>query len=288
MLVLAFLAPVLFFMTFMALYMVVPADASLAVHSWWAVLSTLAIVNPIAWMIIMKKAPAFRRPQLLLSLGYVLGCGFRSLLPRADVQRICLVDSWISSVAVGRSVATIAELCFAAQLALILREYSKEAGSPLGDAFSRLIFPLLVLAECFSWFGVISTNYIGNTIEESLWTLSALLLACGLASLLRVSEGRQRRLLQAAIVGCGLYICFMISVDVKMYATRWLADEAAGKIYLSFADGFRDVSSRWHVTFDIEQWRTEIPWMTAYFSFAVWTSIGICRLGRFTVSPSRQ
>src|SRR6516225_6845219 len=32
-------------------------------------------------------------PLLLLSTAYVIGCAFRSILPRADVQRICLFDT---------------------------------------------------------------------------------------------------------------------------------------------------------------------------------------------------
>ena len=36
--------------------------------------------------------------MLLLSAAYVFGCAFRSFLPRADVQRICLFDTWLSSV----------------------------------------------------------------------------------------------------------------------------------------------------------------------------------------------
>jgi hypothetical protein len=49
-------------------------------------------------------------PLVLLSGAYVFGCAFRSILPRADVQRICLFDTWLSSVMIGRSVATVAEL----------------------------------------------------------------------------------------------------------------------------------------------------------------------------------
>ena len=56
---------------------------------------------------------AFRIELLLLLCAiYVFGCAFRSILPRADVQRICLFDTWLSSVFVGRSVATVAEICF--------------------------------------------------------------------------------------------------------------------------------------------------------------------------------
>jgi hypothetical protein len=52
--------------------------------------------------------------MLFLSAAYVFACAFRSFLPRADIQRICLFDTWLSSVTVGRSVATVAEICFTA------------------------------------------------------------------------------------------------------------------------------------------------------------------------------
>ena len=34
-------------------------------------------------------------PRLLLCAAYVIGCAFRSILPRADVQRICLFVTWL-------------------------------------------------------------------------------------------------------------------------------------------------------------------------------------------------
>jgi len=46
-----------------------------------------------------------RRRQLMLSAPFVFGCAFRSIFPRADVQRICVIDSWMSAVAIGRTVA---------------------------------------------------------------------------------------------------------------------------------------------------------------------------------------
>ena len=58
--------------------------------------------------------------KYILWLSSVFGCGFRSLIPRADVQRFGLIDSWLSSALIGRSVATAAELCFVAQSALLL------------------------------------------------------------------------------------------------------------------------------------------------------------------------
>ena len=68
-------------------------------------------------------------PMLLLCAAYVFGCAFRSFLPRADVQRICLFDTWLSSVVVGRSVATLAEICFAAQWAIVLHQLGTMTGA---------------------------------------------------------------------------------------------------------------------------------------------------------------
>src|SRR5580693_7272457 len=83
--------------------------------------------NPLAWCWLFYRFHAQAAGsldsraglELLLCAAYVFGCAFRSFLPRADVQRICLFDTWLSSVVVGRSVATVAEICFAAQWAIM-------------------------------------------------------------------------------------------------------------------------------------------------------------------------
>ena len=87
--------------------------------------------------------------MLLLCAAYVFGCAFRSFLPRADVQRICLFDTWLSSVIVGRTVATVAEVCFAAQWAIILHQlgtmtgadtYQHRVGDRAADRDRRMLF----------------------------------------------------------------------------------------------------------------------------------------------------
>src|SRR5262245_7803405 len=100
--------------------------------SWWAALCAVGIANLLAWGVSRRMLHrrqgqlsgdefALRRWLLLLSAGYVLGCAYRPFVPVFDVPRLCLFDSWLASVAVGRSVATVAELCFVAQWALLLR-----------------------------------------------------------------------------------------------------------------------------------------------------------------------
>ena len=212
-------------------------------------------------------------PLALLCAAYVLGCAFRSILPRADVQRICLFDTWLSSILVGRSVATVAELCFAIQWAIVLRELAKIAHSDTAKNISKMIVPLIALAECCSWYAVISTNFLGNVLENSLWTATFALVAIALVRLALGFRGLAQFAIAATAVGAAGYVVFMCSVDVPMYFARWQAQVADGKQYFGLFSGLHDVATRWVVTHNIAQWDNEIPWMSLYFSVAVWTSL---------------
>src|SRR5437773_3751129 len=142
---------------------------------WWTLLCGVALVNVAAWLwtaAIVQRAAArdpddsrhMRQIQLLLSAGYVFGCAYRSLLPVYDIQRLCLVDSWLSSVIVGRSVATVAELCFVAQWSVLLREAAVAARSPLALQVSRALLPMIVVAEVCSWHAVLTTANLGHVV----------------------------------------------------------------------------------------------------------------------------
>ena len=98
---------------------------------WWSLLTLVSGINVAVWFLLYHELQRSSPPtasmgtsgielMLLFCAGYVFGCAFRSCLPRADVQRICLFDTWLSSVLVGRSVATLAEICFVAQWAILL------------------------------------------------------------------------------------------------------------------------------------------------------------------------
>jgi hypothetical protein len=264
-----------------------PVDfASSGVAAWWMVLCAVGVVNVVWWhrsaaALVHRHTTAeravhiFQWCQLLLSAAFVFGCCFRSIVPRADVQRMGLIDSWVSSVMVGRSVATVAELCFMAQWALLLYGISREAGSRFGVIISCSIVPLIAVAEICSWYAVLTTCYAGNAIEESIWAISASLLIVGCLAVWSRSRAECRPFLAVVLVlGVG-YVAFMCAVDVPMYVSRWLADEASGRQYLSFVQGSNDAWSRRVITFDWEQWRTEIPWMTLYFSVGVWLSLSL-------------
>jgi hypothetical protein len=205
----------------------------------------------------------------------VFGCAFRSAVPVFDVPRLCLFDSWLASVIVGRSVATLAELCFAAQWALLLREASRAAGSAVGRTAAAMMVPLIVVAETCSWYSVLTTSNLGHVVEESLWGLGAALLVASLVAIWPRCAPRQRPLLALWCAAGLAYVVFMFLVDVPMYWSRWLADEATGRHYLSLAQGVLDVSGRWVVSHRWEDWKSEVTWMSLYFSVAVWISIAL-------------
>jgi hypothetical protein len=214
--------------------------------------------------------------MLLLCAGYVFGCAFRSLLPRADVQRICLFDTWLSSVMVGRSVATVAELCFAAQWALMLHQLGTMTGADTTLSVAWVIVPLILIAECYSWYAVLTTNYLGNAIENSIWAVTFFLIGVGLCRLLPEFDGLVRVVLGVSIAGIVAYLAFLMTVDVPMYLGRWRAEVGDGSKLLRPLEGLRDVSTRWIVTHDLAEWKGEIAWMSLYFSMAVWSSLALC------------
>jgi hypothetical protein len=256
-----------------------------AVASWHGWLRAIAVLNVALWSL---AAAAVTREhsathvetdaaylQLLLSAVYLAGCAFRSFLPVVDIPRLVLVDSPLSSVLVGRSIATVAELCFAAQWALMLHAAALLSPSPFGQAASLAVVPLIVLAEGCSWYAVLTTRQRAHAVENSLWGLAA-----GLAVTAMVAIGPHRvaALYLPTIVGGAVYCAFIFVYDVPLYWSRWLADQTRGRKYLSIADGMVDVCRRWTVSYRWEDWRNEVAWMSLYFTFGVWSSIWLVYL----------
>src|SRR5947209_18614589 len=74
---------------------------------WWGSLTLVSTANIFVWFMLYREfyptpASSLRHGSgiglmLLLCAGYVFGCAFRSFLPGADVHRIGLFASWLSS-----------------------------------------------------------------------------------------------------------------------------------------------------------------------------------------------
>ena len=258
---------------------------------WWGLLTLVSGVNIAVWFVLYRELPL--QPagaaggasgigmMLLFCAAYVFGCAFRSFLPRADVQRICLFDTWLSSVVVGRSVATVAEICFVAQWAIILHQLGTMTGADTTLNAAWVIVPLILIAECFSWYAVLTTHYLYNALENSLWAVAFFIVGIGLCRLLPEFDGLVRMAFAVALVGIVGYLAFLMTVDVPMYLSRWRTEVGDGSTLLSPLEGLRDVCTRWVVTHDHAEWKDEIPWMSLYFSGAVWASLALCVVSSF-------
>lgn len=265
---------------------------TLGITVWTTFLFVVSAFNLCAWVFVaaslMRSRPslsaslyAVRRRQLILSALFVLGCAFRSIFPRADVQRICFHDSWLSSVAVGRTVASVAEVAFIAQWAFLLREAARQVGARWVTRAARLLIPLIVVAELFSWYAVLTTNYFGNVLEESTWTLASALVLLSFVHLWFRFAGRLRRFLGTSLFLLSAYFVFMFAIEVPMYVSRHRVDSENGRGYLTPAQGLRDSALRRVVTRDWNDWKGEIPWMSLYFSTGVWVSLSLVRAPDF-------
>ena len=198
--------------------------------------------------------------MLFLSAAYVFGCAFRSFLPRADVQRICLFDTWLSSVVIGRTVATVAEICFAAQWVIVLHRLGTMTGADTSLNVAWVILPLIIIAECFSWYAVLTRNDLGNSIENSIWAVAFFIIGIGLCRLLPEFDGPGRMVLAIAVIGIAGYLAFLMTIDVRAFDAGACADEPEDRDVGDFlaAGGDAGCASR-----ASSLRRTETDWMVA-------------------------
>jgi hypothetical protein len=125
-------------------------------------------------------------------------------------------------------------------------------------------------------------------IEESLWALAGVLLVVSFFALWPQVKDKQRQFLAVMIIFCIGFVIFMVIVDVPMYWKRWVADTAAGVEYLTIREGISDAAKQCIVDFGWQTWREEIPWMTLYFTAAVWVSIALPHAPNFKIARRKH
>jgi len=253
------------------------------VWTWWTCLRGIAVFNVLVWAV--TCLPFVRDASdpgwhVVLSGIFVAVCAFRSWLPRVDLERYCLVDTPLSSMFIGRSAATIAEVCFAVQVALCLHQVGIGAHVPWIVTASYFVVPPLVVAQGFCWYSVLTLNHLGHALEESLWTATMALVGVCLAVAARHLDGG---MFWCAAGGCVLalgFVAFMTLVDVPMYLSRWRESRRERREFLTVRAGVRDAIGRRIATRDWAIWRPEVAWLTGYFSVAVWLSVSLVHFAR--------
>src|SRR5215475_8900353 len=246
---------------------------------WWQFLCAVSAANILLWTLVARglsrEADAYHFRQLILSGLFVAACAFRSILPRVDLERLCLWDSPFSSVFLGRAVATIAELCFASQCALLLFKLSHSTGASIVRTIGLTVLPIILIAELACWFAVATLNHIGHAIEELLWSIVVVLVATGLVIYSRQTSGGLPLWVALGLIASAGTTALIMFVDIPLYIARWRTGRRAGLRYLRIRDGLKDTFVRRQVTHASEHWRKDILWMSLYFSAGVWVSLVI-------------
>ena len=271
---------------------------------WWAILSSISLFNIALWLHSYRTllgagfldddgawggdGHPYQRYHLILSGIYVFACAYRSFLPRIDLERYCLWDTMLSSIFLGRSAATLAEISFAGQIALFLHHLGEVHDHPWAHVLAIVLVPAITIAQCFCWCGVVTLNHGYHAIEESIWAAGALVVGLEMASLAvcHPEKTSLRRLGVIGSVASFAFFWFMVTVDVPMYVRRWREGrgECVGKkeeggktprvlLRMTTFEGGRDALRRRVVTKSWHIWKEETLWLTGYFSSAVWLSL---------------
>jgi len=245
--------------------------------TWWRALSALGVVNICLWLSIWYFGPAAAEPyyalQITLSGVYVFVCAYRSLFPRIDLERLVVVDSGLSNIFLGRSAATVAEICFGIQLGLLVHQLGGYAGLPWVQQAAWVITSCTVIAQVFCWHSILTLNHITQAVESLLWAAAFSWLAALLAIIAMDTHGVVHALAIAGVVGSGAFVSYVIVIDIPMYLRRFRHGKATGQRYLSLGQGARDAWTRREQSHSWETWRDDALWLTPYFSVGAWFSM---------------
>ena len=248
----------------------VQADAR--VLSWWRTLCALAVLNVCLWLAVLhfgRASGVSGGLQLALSGVYVLVCAYRSMFPRVDLERLVVVDTHLSSIFLGRAAATVAEICFALQLGLLVHQLGVHAGMPWVQAGAWAVPMFMVVAQGFCWHSVLTLNHITQAVESMLWAAGFSLMAGLLGVIALDSSGWVKSLAIFGILGSMSFVAYVLGVDVPMYWRRYQHGRARGQAYMCLDQGARDAWHRRVQSGSWAAWKADALWLTPYFSLGV-------------------
>ena len=245
---------------------------------WWTLLRGCSVLNIAAFLatagVLAGQVSGTQAIQLACAGIYVAVCAFRSFWPRVDLERVVLVDHPLSSIVLGRTSATIAEMAFTVQCALFVADLAVRTQLPFGGV-AWVLVPLIAVAQLACWLGVVTLDHRWHAVEETLWGIAMALLTGVFGWSLTVLDGGWIGIVGLGLVGSLAGGFVMLALDVPMYVRRAREERAAGKPVLSVAMGFSDALVRREPTGSWDVWKHEVAWMTPYFTGCVWLSIAL-------------
>lgn len=245
---------------------------------WWRALSVLGIANVCLWLAIWQFNPIsdpYHSAQLALSGVYVLVCAYRSVFPRVDLERLVVVDSTLSSIFLGRSFATIAEICFGIQLGLLVYQLGGYAGLPWVQHAAWVITLCTVVAQAFCWHSILTLNHITQAVESLLWAVGFSWMAGLLTVIAMDTSGLVHTLAIVGALGSLAFVAYAVAVDIPLYLRRFRLGRKDGRRYLSISEGAKDAWGRRELSHSWDHWRDDALWLTPYFSVGAWFSMAL-------------
>lgn len=135
----------------------------------------------------------YARDMKWLALPYVFQCAWRSFWPEIYNVRIVYWDVWMSSIFIGRFLATVGEIAWIVQVAYGFLRANQEIKALSGSKGDFTFVEGLInwcaivavaactAAEFFCNYAMITGNFMHNVYETSLWTFAlGSLIPCGL------------------------------------------------------------------------------------------------------------
>ena len=283
-----------------------PSTPSSAPSGWWqwwySAMCAVSLFN-LVWLAI-----AFRRNQnreasmrttksklylqrlRRLAVIFVFVCAWRSVFPNIYLSRMVLWDTPLSSTLVARLLATVAEVCWMAQLSLVLARVNDDVAAvdgqaTYGHAFvsasSHFILIAIPSAEVFSCIGTITTDSLWFMLEEGSWVITmTAILPCSAFLVYRIHGQRcwlwnsSIRIFATLLLVLALaYVPWGWTSDVTANYNRWQNELAGNATFFTFSEGVKDAVQTRNLDRALDSWRPYLLWLTAYMSAGVWTSL---------------
>jgi len=138
-----------------------------------------------------------------------------------------------------------------------------------------VIVPIIVLAQICCWHAMLTLNYFWHAIEEFLWVIMLALAAACCISGYFVLDGIPQLLMLVGLVSSIGAAAIMLFVDIPMYFRRTQQQTRLGVKYLGIAEGIKDAANRRNKKRKWRIWKTEVVWISSYFTIGVWLSIAM-------------
>mmetsp|Transcript_54129 Transcript_54129/g.150579 ORF Transcript_54129/g.150579 Transcript_54129/m.150579 type:complete len:369 (-) Transcript_54129:33-1139(-) len=294
---------------------------------WYPAMCVVATLNIVAYILVIvvlgadpaeedRAVRAYKRRMLVLAAPYVLVCAWRTYFPNQYESRHVWWDTPLSSILLARTMATIAELSWIAQLASALafcsdqvhRETHRTSTSngcswnAYAQVSARLMFIFICVAECCSFAATISLSNLWFAIEESLWGLAYLITWPAFVHLLYAAQGSrqdQRCCVGRGYVGlyallasifCFFYVPWVAILDVPPYWEAYQQQLREGFSFLPFWEGVKDALVKRVVTHSWEAWGpllSNMIWRATYFGPNVWASILLAFAPRLSMDSGK-